>query len=525
MEKEEYNRRKRFQYRNIYEAVKASADRLPEKVAVISEHDSISYQEMIKKIDVLAGYLKREFGVQKGERVGLLFVNSIEFYLALYAVVKIGAIAVMVNTKMQTEEIAFVLEDTKTQCLIMNLRWMDKVQPLIKRLGIDRILTEKENEWNFSGVKVASMEGVLKSGKEIPIDACVQDKDLTAVILHTSGTTGNPKGIMVTHENILEASYGYEDAERVTDADIAVISVPIFHILALSCISALFFYIGGTVIVFERFNSNKVLEAIEKYHATHFHSVPAVYLKMMEEASRTYDLTSLRIAVCGGAIISEENKRKFYEMAPKAAFRIAYGLTETAGSGVISFRHGDPGKEVYNCRLWVRNTEDNSLVEYGEGEAVFEGPIVATKVWGRPESGGELLYTGDIIRKEKNGDVFVLDRIKDLINRGGEKLFPSTIEHVLETYPSVEQASVFPVSHKILGEVPAAVIVAKEGMRIDLEAIKTELPKRLGRFELPQYIEIWEKEQIPVTGNGKVRKKQLRELFEEKIRGGKNEKA
>lgn len=519
MEKEAYDRqqcRGILEYKNIYEALKATAERLPGKTAVISEHGFITYREMMRKIDLLAEYLKWEFGIRKGDRVGLLFVNSIDFYLAVYAVTKIGAIAVMVNTKMQTEEIAFVLEDTQTRSLIMNLRWMEKVQPLIERLGICQIMTEKKASLDIPGVKLASMEAVMQMEAGISIDTCVRDKDLTAVILHTSGTTGNPKGIMVTHTNILEASYGYEDAQRLTEKDITVISVPIFHILALSCVSTLFFYIGGTIVVFERFDSNSVLEAIEKYHATHFHSVPAVYLKMMEEASRIYDLTSLRTAVCGGAIISEENKQKFYEMAPNAAFRIAYGLTETAGSGVMSFRHGDPGKAVCNCKLWVRNTEDNSLMEYGEGEAVFEGPIVATRVWGRPGLGGELLYTGDIIRKEKNGHVFVLDRIKDLINRGGEKLFPSTIEHVLAKYPGVEQASVFPVSHEILGEVPAAVLVAKEGMEIDLETIKADLPKRLGKFEIPQYLEVWEREQIPVTGNGKVRKKRLRELLEER---------
>lgn len=506
--------------KNLYDSMKRTAGRLPEKTAVIDEKRSITYKELVSEVDAMADYLKLELRVKKGERVGLLLVNSIEFYASFYAVMKIGAIAVLVNTKMQSEEIEFILADTQTHCLITNERWLDKLSDILYKLNVDRIVTEKEIKKEFPGIRIAVMPHIIEgwNRKKEPVTESVQDEDLTAVIMHTSGTTGKPKGIMVSQQNIMGTAYGYQEVQGLNEQDLTVISVPLFHILALSCISTMFLNMGGTLVVFERFDSNQVLEAIEKYHATHFHSVPAIYIKMMQEATRKYDLSSLRIAVCGGAIISEENKHKFYEFAPNASFRIAYGLTETAGSGVLSYEHGKPGRAVPNCKISILNHETGEYLDYGEGEAIFEGPIVTTKIWGRPSEDLYRLHTGDIIRKEKNGDIYVLDRIKDVINRGGEKLFPSIIENVFLRYEGVEEAIVFPVSDTLLGEVPAVILIEKENEKISLKQIQEDIPNRIGRFELPKYMEIWEKKDIPVTGNGKVRKKRLRKIFEEMLR-------
>lgn len=504
-------------YMNIYDSLRNSAKMFPNKTAVIEENQFITYGDLVERIDILAEWLKAEFGIIKGERVGLLFVNSINFYISFYAVAKIGAIAVMVNTKMQSEEIAFVLKDTDTHCLLMNTRWFEKIKNIAAEVRINRVLADEEADIFCEGVHVDFLNSVLKNApSEERFSPSIKEENMTAVILHTSGTTGKPKGIMVSHTNMMGTAYGYSETLRVTDKDITVLTVPVFHILGLSCVSNMFFYIGGTIVVFQRFDTNKVLEAIERYHATHIHSVPAVYIKIMSEAERDYNLDSLRVAVCGGALIGDEDKKKFYEMAPKASFRIAYGLTETAGSGVLSYRHGDPGREVFNCKIQILN-EDGNVSEYGEGEALCSGSIVTTKVWGKQDSVGNILHTGDIIRKEKDGSIFILDRIKDVINRGGEKLFPSFIENAIIQYPGIKRAAVFPVRDKLYGEVPAAVLTTENGEKIDSEKLREFLLIKLGKFELPQYIEIWNEEEIPVTGNGKVKKKVLREIFEKKL--------
>ena len=515
------------EYLNVYDALRNSAEKYPEKTAVIQESGVITYRLLKERADKLSLWLQQNFRIKKGDRVGLLFVNSIDFYIAFYAVVKLGAIAVLVNTKMQSEEIAYVLQDTDTHCLIMNIRWFGKVESILEKLKINRILTEKKSDIYLENIYISSMEEIFleKSPEKKAEILSVKESNLPAVILHTSGTTGKPKGIMVTHENMMGTAYGYEEALRITEKDVSVLSVPVFHILGLSCVSNLFIYIGGTIVVFEKFEANKILAAIERYRGTHFHSVPAVYIKMMAEAERQYDMDSLRIAVCGGALISDEDKQRFYQMAPKASFRIAYGLTETAGSGVLSFRHGDPGREVFNCRIRILDA-DGKISEFGEGEAICSGTIVTTKIWGREDTEHGILYTGDIIRKEKDGSIYILDRIKDVINRGGEKLFPSFIENAISQYPGIELVSVFPVGDKIYGEVPAAVIVPQYGNKIDIEKLKMTIQTKLGKFEIPKYIEFWKKEDIPVTGNGKVKKRELREIFEKKLadKGGKNEK-
>lgn len=515
-------------YRNIYDSMRDSAVKYSNKTAVIQEDRSITYQSLLLKTDIMAGWLKQEFGIKKGDRVGLMFVNCIDFYIAFYAVVKIGAIAVMVNTKMQSNEISFILEDTQTHCVIANVKWMEKIKAVAERVGITRVLTDTKCREKAAGIRICSMEEIFSDTDlvEREFEEAEREENLTAVILHTSGTTGKPKGIMVSHTNIMGTAYGYQEVLDVTEKDLSVLSVPVFHILALSCVSNLFFYIGATIVVFERFDANKVLEAIEQYHATHFHSVPAVYIKMMNEAVRKYNLDSLKVAVCGGAVISEENKKRLYQEAPNASFRIAYGLTETAGSGVLSPAHGAPGREVFNCRICVRDERGN-ISDTGEGEAVCEGEIVTTRVWGRENTESGRLFTGDIIRKERNGDIFILDRIKDVINRGGEKLFPSSIENILLQYPGVEQAVVFPVKHDVYGEVPAAVLVSKNEEKICIREIQEDLPGKLGKFEIPDYLEVWDQKEIPVTGNGKVRKRALRDIFEKRLerKGGKDEKA
>ncbi|MDO4273838.1 MAG: class I adenylate-forming enzyme family protein [Eubacteriales bacterium] len=506
-------------HKNLYDLLEASAIRFPDKTAVIDEKGSITYSQLLKKTNCLAHYLKREFCIKKGERIGLLFVNSIEFYIAFYALMKLGAIAVLVNTKMQSGEIEYVLSDTDTKYLIMNQRWIDKVKEIIPQLGIKKIITENQTGEKIPGVYLTSMDYILQKecGENPDEFSSVREDELTAVILHTSGTTGRPKGIMVTHKNIMGTSYGYQDVLGLDEHDISVLSVPVFHILGLSCVSTMFLYMGATLVVFDKFDSNRVLQAIETYHATHFHSVPAVYIKMIQEAAAKYDLTSLKIAVCGGAVISREYRDKFCEMAPNASFRIAYGLTETAGSGVLSYEHGKPGREVPNCHISVADIKTGIISDFGEGEAVCEGPVVTTKVWGGKSSESRKLFTGDIIRKDKNGDIYFLDRIKDVVNRGGEKIFPSSIESVLLKYPGIEQAVVFAVGDELYGEVPAAVLVEKAGEKICLEHIQEDLSKHIGKFELPQYMEIWKADTLPLTANGKIKKKKLREIFEKKF--------
>lgn len=257
-----------------------------------------------------------------------------------------------------------------------------------------------------------------------------------------------------------------------------------------------------------------VLRKIKKYRATHFHSVPAIYLQMIDSNCPEKDLSSLRVAVCGGAPISRENMDKFCSLAPNATLHLAYGMTETAGSGTLSSVHKGPLKAVPNVHMTVVDSEHNELKPGEIGEIVFCGPCIARGRWklqGLPDSN---MYSGDVGYMDEEGHVFVIDRLKDIINRGGEKIFPIQIEEVILQYPGIKKAAVYAVSDERYGEVPAAAIISEEGEEIDLEALKKYLRIKIATYECPVFVESMAA--LPVTQNGKVRKAELRRRAEER---------
>lgn len=507
---------------NLYTFLYNSARKFGNKTAVIDEKDNVSYEELLCRADILAEFLGQRLHIESGDRVGVIFFNCIDFYIAFYALMKIRAIAVMVNTKMHSEEIEFILRDTSASCVIGNDSLIGKIEGNLEKLQISKIITDHPTELASIRLKTDNLDSILADMVYKPPLACnFGGRQQTAVIMHTSGTTGRPKGIMLSHKNMIEAVNGYQKVLGVDDKDTTVLSVPVFHILGLSCVSNLFISIGGTIVVIKKYDTLKVLEKITSNKATHFHSVPAVYIKMLEYYAEKFDLSSLKIAVCGGDTISEECTEAFCEIAPNSSFRTAYGLTETSGSGVLSYAHRQPGRITPNCRLKIWDADMNILKDTGTGEAVFEGGIVSQKIWGEKEEHLRL-FTGDIVEKDESGYISVRGRIKTMINRGGEKIFPYTIEEALKKYPHVEHAYVFGIWDKLYGEVPMAVLTAEQREAPDIDFIKKDLPNHIGKYELPRDIELWDISQIPYTENGKVKKAEMQKIYE---RRKTNEKA
>lgn len=502
-------------FNNIYDTLANSAKKFPDKTAIIDDNSEITYQQFQTRVDQMACFLQKDLCLKKNDRIGLLFVNCIDFLISFYAAVKIGCIAVMVNTKLQTDQIKFVLEDTKTKTLIMNSFWLDKVIDNITSLNIENIIFDKKELESEVPASTFGFNEIFNLYKGKNLDVKISD-DIwqTAVIMHTSGTTGVPKGVMVLHRNILETSYGYEDVLGLDDRARTVLAVPIFHILGLSCVSTFFIYLGGTLILSAIYKTENVLQKITKYKPNHFHCVPTVFIELTKAFSPRYDLSSLKVTVCGGAPISKENIERFCEIAPNASFRIAYGMTETAGGGVLSPGHRLPGKPTPNVAVDIVNEQMKPVSTGMEGEVIFKGPCVIRNYWnGQTISEGHLA-SGDIARKDENNFIYVIDRKKDLINRGGEKIFPSMVEKAILGYPGILQAIVFPVSDDLYGEIPAAVVLVEEGITVEIKQVLEYIKGKIAKYEIPKIIEVWN--HIPVTENGKVRKAELRKHFENK---------
>lgn len=486
-------------YHNLYDTLADSAIKYPDKAAIIDDREQVTYHELKKRVDELAFVLQSKYHLKEQEQIGIIMVNSAHMVAAFYAAMKIGCIAVMVNTKLTGTEINGLLEKMDVKLIISDSQWLEKINAAARRLNITNILTELNN-FERSEVQVQT--------------STAQNLGNTAVIMHTSGTTGTPKGVMVTHQNILEAAYGYQEVQNLNETALTVLSVPLFHILGLSCVTTYFIYMGATVILSEFYQVEDVLQKIKQYQATHFHSVPAIYLQIIQSDFLEKDLSSLKTAVCGGAPISRENIEAFCDLAPNAVLHLAYGMTETAGSGTLSAVHKGPLMAVPNVHMTVVDQQHNEMLPGEIGEIVFCGPCIARNRWRAEGLPNDRMYSGDVGYMDEQGHVYVIDRLKDIINRGGEKVFPIQIEETILQFPGISKAAVYAVSDQKYGEVPAAALITEEGAELDLEELKLFLKERLATFKRPVLIEI--RKDLPVTQNGKVRKAELRRYAEER---------
>lgn len=485
-------------FQNLYETLKSTAQKYPNKTAIIDDEGEYTYEQLLSRVDRLAGVLKSKYQMEKQEQIAVVMVNSVHIVEVFYAAMKIGCIAVMVNTKSPGNEINKLLNTMDIKLIICDSRWLDKIDMTDAKNTARGILTE-ENDFDISSYEVEAL--------------CTSTKEDTAVIMHTSGTTGTPKGVMVTQGNILEAAYGYQEIQGLDENAITVLSVPIFHILGLSCVTTYFIYMGATIVLSAFYNVDDVIHKIRIYKATHFHTVPTIHLQILESDNEEKDLSSLKVMVCGGAPISEENVDKISAQAPNAKLFLAYGMTETAGSGTLSFVHKGPVHAVPNVVCTVVD-ENHKEVKPGEiGEIVFHGPCVARGRWQLPSLPDASMYSGDVGYMDEEGHVFLIDRLKDIVNRGGEKIFPRQVENVILEYPGIGNVSVYAVSDKKYGEVPQAAVILEKEASLDVPELLEFLRHHLATYEIPTKVEIVDS--FPVTQNGKIRKAELRRKAEE----------
>lgn len=485
-------------YQNLYETLKCSAKKYPDKAAIIDDSGEYTYSELLDRVDRLAGVLQYKYHMEKQEQIAIVMVNSVHIVEMFYAAMKIGCIAVMVNTKFPGKEIDKLLKTMDVKLIAADYMWMDKIDQTEAKNTVRGILTEKNDFDIRSYTKPAE---------------CTAVKEDTAVIMHTSGTTGMPKGIMVSQGNIMEAAYGYQEIQGLDEHAVTVLSVPIFHILGLSCVTTYFIYMGATVVLSKFYKADDVIHKIKKYRATHFHTVPAIHLELLASKNPEKDFSSLKVMVCGGAPVSKEELEAINAQAPAAVLHQAYGMTETAGSGTLSYVSRGPLKAVPNVVCTVVDANHEEVPAGTIGEIVFHGPCVARGRWQLPSLPGPDMYSGDAGYMDEDGNVFLVDRMKDIVNRGGEKIFPRQIETLLLEVPGIKEAAVYAVSSKKYGEVPEAALILEEGTVLDERALRAYLAHHLAKYEIPTEFRIVES--YPVTQNGKVRKAELRRISEE----------
>ena len=469
---------------SLVELLRASVERDASATAVLEvSGPSLSYGELWHESMTVAGGL-RDAGVERGDRVAIRLGNGIDWVLAFFGCQMLGAVVVPVNTRFTEQEVAYVVEDSGASFTF------EPGQP-------------------------------LPQGEPVAVDDLGPD-DLAA-IFYTSGTTGFPKGAMTSHGNFLansENAFRCLDTERSEGPGIStLVSVPLFHVTGCNSQLIPVLELGGRVeILAGPLDFDGFFEAVGEHGVNQLVSVPAIYHAVVRHPNfAELDVSRVRWISYGGAPISESLVHRIKEAFPAARVGNGFGLTET--SSLTSFLPHEEAADHADSVGFAMPVVDLALEEVdsdtGVGELLVRGPNVVEGYWRKPKESAETfvdgwLHTGDLGRVDDDGLLYIVDRKKDMINRGGENIYSIEVENVLAGAPGVGEAAVVAVPDDMMGEKVGAVIVALPGRQLDVDAVLDHCRKRMADFKVPQYIATRE-DPLPRNPGGKLLKKQLRE--------------
>jgi len=458
------------------------------QAAVVFRGETTTYDVLADRIDRLATALRGR-GIAQGDRVAYLGGNHPAFIETMFAVARLGAIFVPLNTRLAQPELDFQLSDCGAALLIDD---PEEIEALIA-----------------ATTRAAEPETFPRATLGEPF-----------VIIYTSGTTGNPKGAVLTHGNLTWNAFNtIVDYDFAHDSRTLIIS-PLFHVAAfgMGCLPT--FLKGATVLLEERFVPGDALATIERERATIVSGVPTTYQLMMEDpAWSTADISSLRTMTCGGSAVPEKVIAAYAERG--LAFSGGYGMTETS-PGIVAMppwysagHIGSSGLAHFFTEFRIRDTETGALVGSGErGEIEAFGPNVMLGYWGRPEATAESFTedgwfrTGDVGVADEDGFLTIADRVKDMIISGGENIYSAEVEQAIAAIAGVTGVAVIGVPNERWGEVPHAVVTLAPEASLDAETMIAFLRERLAGYKIPRTLEVIH--ELPRTASGKVQKAKLR---------------
>jgi long-chain acyl-CoA synthetase len=486
----------------------------PERIALRLDDAEVNYAAFDAASMRVAGMLA-ERGVRPGDRVGLMLPNVPYFPIALFGILRLGATVVPMNPLLKGREVAFYLSDPEARAV---LAWHQLEEPA--RAGADEAGAEL--------ILVAPGEFEQALGAADPVDEVAErDDGDTAVILYTSGTTGTPKGAQLTHGNLRETTeMGFRLFEP-PEHPVTLGALPLFHVFGLIVGLAVTMRAGGTLTLLPRFEPGKALEIIARDRVTTFLGVPTMYAALLHHPEREgADVSSLTLCVSGGAAMPVEILRGFEE-AFGATILEGYGLSESTAVGTFNRpdRERKPGSiGIPNDEVDLKLVDDEgNEVPQGEiGEIVMRGPNVMSGYWKRPEAtadtlGDGWLKTGDMARIDEDGYIFIVDRKKELIIRGGYNVYPRELEEVLYEHPAVREAAVVGMPHPSLGEEVGAAVALKDGAEVSPDELRDYMKEHVAAYKYPR--RIWLVDELPKGPTGKILKREVEVPEAEPARG------
>jgi long-chain acyl-CoA synthetase len=490
---------------NLASLLTASAERVPEGPAIRLNEAELSFAELDDRSARLATLL-RDRGLALGDRVGVMLPNVPEFPVAYYGVLRAGGVVVPMNVLLKRREIAFYLEDPGAKLLLAWHGFAEEARAGAADAGAELIEVEP-----------ASFAAALAE-REPSAELAATDEQDTAVILYTSGTTGKPKGAELTHVNLFRnADVSGRTTCEVSEGDVVLGALPLFHSFGQTVSMNGPLMVGACLTMLPRFDPTEALETMQRDRVTHFYGVPTMYAALLHHPEReSFDTSSLRTCQSGGASMPVEIMRGF-EAAFDCPVHEGYGLSET--SPVACCNHpgrerkpGSIGTPIEGVEIQIFDENDAPLAAGEVGEVVIRGHNIMKGYWQRPEATAEAMrsgwfHSGDMARMDEDGYIYIVDRKKDLIIRGGYNVYPREVEEVLYEHPKIREAAVVGIPHAELGEEVGAAVVVHEGEQLGEAEVSEFVKERIAAYKYPRLV--WFIDELPKGPTGKILKRQI----------------
>lgn len=503
---------------------------------VIYEDERITMSQLLTQSAQIGHALVHEFGITKGDRVAIAMRNFPEWLSSFVAIVQVGAVAVPLNAWWKTDEMVYALNDSGAKVVFVDddrLRRLNEatddmidVRPILVRGGDSP-----------SSAEATRLEDVLVKGATLPDVEIDPDDNLS--ILYTSGTTGFPKGATSTHRAVLSALLAFAARAQVgaltdppaepesgaePDPACFILCVPLFHVTGLVPVMLGSFLTGAKLVIMHKWEANRALELIERERVTNFVGVPTMSWDLLEaETFDERDTSTLRSVGGGGAPMPAELVQRIEDNFAHGRPGLGYGMTETnaygpqnAGDAFVQ-NPTSTGRCIPAMQIRVTDPEGNALPVGETGEIWFAGPMLIKEYWNKPEATAETivggwLRSGDIGRIDDEGFVYVSDRAKDMVLRGGENVYCAEVEAAIYEHPAVYEAAVYGLPDDRLGESVAAHVMVKPGESLDAGDLQQFLGARVASFKVPATVTVVT-ESLPRNASGKILKRDLREMF------------
>jgi fatty-acyl-CoA synthase len=489
----------------------------PERRALIFEDLTLTYADFALRVRQQATLL-RDSGVNMGDRVAFVGFNQPAFLETLFAANALGAIFVPLNFRLTGEELKFIINDAGAHTLICD----DAMQPVLDSIKDELCCREfLSAESSFSGWRSLLAErSVLEPlSNEVSVD-----QHDTSIIMYTSGTTGLPKGVMLTHGNLLWNNISSQMVFGSSREDVILTAAPLFHIAGLNVMTLHNFVMGSTLVLVRNFDPALVLEYFVKYQVTHMFGAPAMFLFMSQHPDfEGTDLSSIKALVCGAAPVPESLLTLYAQRG--VDFCQGYGLTETAP--IASFltpewsmsKLGSAGQALFYTRIKIVDDKNQDLPAMEHGEICIAGANIMKGYWNNPAAtaksidGQGWFHSGDIGYLDEDGFLFICDRLKDMVITGGENVYPAEVESVLYKHEKIGEVAVVGMPDEKWGEAVTAVVALVEGAELSLEELRAFAQTHLARYKLPTRLHLVPA--LPRNPAGKVLKFVLKEQLNE----------